>query len=89
MNTVASTPNPAPAALVLTILRAALMIAGILGLTLPAALNDQNTLANLAGAISTVAGIVWQVVAEFQAANNDHNNTVASVSAGRAVKLVA
>lgn len=87
MNTV-STPNPAPTQLVLAVLRAMLLIAGVLGLTLPAALNDQSTLAALAGAISTLGGIGWQVVAEFQAAHAKHAVAVASAQAGVPVKPV-
>jgi hypothetical protein len=87
MNTV-STPNPAPTQLVLAILRAMLLIAGVLGLTLPAALNDQSTLAAFAGAISTLGGIGWQIVAEFRHASTTHAVAVASAQAGTPVKPV-
>jgi hypothetical protein len=87
-NTVASTPNPVPASLVLMAIRTLLMLVGMLGLTLPAALNDTSTLANLAGAISTLIGIGMQVYAEFSAPKAAHANAVASARLGRAVKLV-
>jgi DMSO reductase anchor subunit len=83
-----STPNPAPAQLVLAVLRAVLLVAGVLGLTLPAALNDQSTLAALAGAVSTLVGIGWQVIAEFQHADTTHAAAVASAQAGAPVKPV-
>lgn len=86
MNTVTSTPNPAPTQLVLAVLRAILLVAGVLGVALPAALNDQNTLASLAGAISTLIGIAWQIVAEYQHASTTHAAAVASAQAGTPVK---
>jgi hypothetical protein len=85
---VPSTPNPAPTKLVLSVLQGVVLIAGVLGLTLPAALNDQSTLANVAGAISTLVGFGWGIWSEFQHASTTHAVAVASAKAGAPVKPV-
>jgi len=88
-NTVASTPSPVPASLVLMAIRTLLMLVGMLGIALPPIFSDAGTLQAIAGAVSTLIGIGMQIYAEFSASHASHANAVASAKLGRPVKMAA
>lgn len=82
-----STSTPIPSNVVYSILRAFLLLLGALGVTLPAALNDQSAVANIAGVIAILIGMVWQPIAEWRHAKATHNAAIASATLGRAVQV--
>lgn len=82
--TVASTPNPQITVLVMALLRALIIIAGAVGLTIGTYTDAQ--LAPLAGAISLIVGLSWTAYEQFRQARIRHATAVASARGGKAVQ---
>src|SRR6185437_6346748 len=86
-NTVPSTPTPVPANIIVSVIKMAVVVAGILGITLPAVFSDTGTIQDFAGALALVIGVVWHVIGQFQHAQAVHAAAVASANAGRPVQV--
>ena len=84
---VSSTPTPVPANIIVSVIKMAVVVAGILGITLPAVFSDTGTIQDFAGALAMVIGIVWQVIGQFQHAQAVHAAAVASARMGAPVQV--
>jgi len=85
--TVPSSPTPVPANIIVSVIKMAVVVAGILGITLPAVFSDTGTIQDFAGALALVIGVVWQVIGQFQHAQAVHAAAVASARMGRPVQV--
>jgi len=79
-NYVPSTSTPIPTNVILQLFRALILIAGTCGLTVPAALQSESTLANIAGVVALVIGLAWQAYASWVHARQTHNAAVVSAA---------
>ena len=86
-NTVPSTPTPVPASVIVSVIKMGVVVAGILGITLPAMFSDAGVLQDFAGALAVIIAIVWQVIGQYQHAQAVHAAAVASANAGRPVQV--
>lgn len=85
---VTSTPDPSVQTLVFTALRAAMMIAGPIGLSTPAWANNPSTLWAIAGGVATIIGVGWSFYEKWQAARAAHASAVVSAQRGAPLKAV-
>lgn len=81
-------PRPPSSALILAVLRGLLMALGAAGISVPAALQNQDNLTQIAGAIAFLIGLSLQIWAEYRQAAAVHRAAVASANCGRAVRPV-
>lgn len=86
--TAPSTPNPETITLIMTAIRAVIMILGAFGITWGAKV-DQATWEVVAGGLAILIGLAWSLIQKFQQARLDHAGNVASARGGVAVKVVA
>lgn len=84
--TIDSTPSPQMITLIMSILRALLMIAGAAGL-ITAEFTDAQ-LMPLAGALAVIGGLSWQVYEQYREARMRHDAAVASAKGASAVQHV-
>lgn len=83
-----STPDLQTQVVVLTILRAVLLILGTFGVTWAQTVSG-SAIEQIAGAVAILVGIVWSLYQKLQQARLDHAGNVASARAGKAIKVVA
>ena len=87
-NIVPSTPTPVPASVIVSVIKMAVMVAGILGITLPAVFSDAGVIQDFAGALAVIIAIVWQVIGQYQHAQAVHAAATASALRGTPVQVV-
>jgi protein-S-isoprenylcysteine O-methyltransferase Ste14 len=87
-DTETSTPDIQTQVIILSIVRAVLLILGTFGVTWAQTVSG-SVIEQAAGAGAILVGIAWSLYQKFQQARLDHAGNVASARAGKAIKVVS
>jgi protein-S-isoprenylcysteine O-methyltransferase Ste14 len=87
-DTETSTPDIQTQVIILSIVRAVLLILGTFGVTWAQTVSG-SVIEQAAGAGAILVGIAWSLYQKFQQARLDHAGNVASARAAKAIKVVS